>query len=251
MKLKEKVAIVTGATSGIGKAIAIRFGQEGAKVAAVGRNQQRLSEVTETIESAGGKCIVLQADLLQLSEIEKVVERTVEEFGRLDILVNSAGIFKTADFLEISEGFFNRSIGINLKSLFFLSQKAAKAMKKQGRGKVINIASQGGGKVGFALGSVYCASKGAVVSLTQALAIELAPYKINVNAISPGTVKTPLNEGLFIENPEFFRSEVEGTPWGRLGETSDIAPAAVYLASEESDFVTGIQIVIDGGFSAQ
>lgn len=250
MRLEGKVAIVTGATSGIGQQIAIQFALEGAKVAAVGRNPDRLASVHQTIESGGGQCLAINADLRNIAEIEELVNKTVQTFNRLDILVNSAGIFELCDFLDVTEEFFDRTMDVNLKSLFFLSQHAARVMKAQKKGKIINIASEGGGKTGFAQGVPYCASKGAVVSLTQALAVELAPFQINVNAISPGTVRTSMNEELFVNNPEFLKTEVEGTPLGRVGEIGDIVPAAIYLASNESDFVTGIQIVIDGGFSS-
>lgn len=248
MKLVGKVAIVTGGTSGIGKAIALEFAKEGAMVGVIGRDKKRLLEVEKAIKGGEGKCLCIQADLRKLSEIDKVVQTVVKEFGKLDILVNSAGIFELCDFLEISEDFFDRTIELNLKSLFFMTQRAAKEMKKQGKGKIVNLASIGGGTVGFPTGSVYCASKGAIVSLTQTLAVELAPYKINVNAISPGNIRTPMNEHL-LANPDYLKVMLDHTPWGRIGETKDIIPAALYLTSDDSDYVTGIQLVIDGGWS--
>jgi NAD(P)-dependent dehydrogenase (short-subunit alcohol dehydrogenase family) len=250
MRLKNKTAIVTGATSGIGRAIAIRFAQEGAKVAAVGRNLERLDLVSQSIKDDGGTCLGIQADLREFSKLGELVNTVIKSFMRLDILVNAAGVFELCDFLDVSEKFYDRTMDVNLKSLFFLSQQVARVMKSQEKGKIINIASEGGGKTGFAEGVPYCASKGAVVSLTQALAVELAPFQINVNAISPGTIRTPMNKNLLENNPEFLKSELEGTPLGRVGEVGDIVPAAVYLASNESDFVTGIQIVVDGGFSS-
>ncbi len=248
MRLAEKVAIVTGSTSGIGRAIATVYAREGAKVVVVGRDGPRLGQVKEEIGAVSGACLGIQADLRNLSEIDKVVRETMKEFGRVDVLVNSAGVFELCDFLEITEDFFDRTMSLNLRSLFFMTQRAAREMKNQGKGKIINLASIGGGTVGFPTGSVYCASKGAIVSVTQTLALELAPYKINVNAISPGNVRTPMNEHL-LADPDYLKAMLDQTPWGRIGETTDITPAAVYLASDESDYVTGIQLVIDGGWS--
>lgn len=246
MKLRDKVAIVTGSTSGIGRAIVILFAQEGAKVMVTGRSPERLDEVVKTIKTSRGECIGISADLTKLTEIKKVVGNTIKEFGKLDILVNCAGVYELANFLEVSEGFYDRTMNINLKSVFFMCQRAAKEMIKQGKGKIINFSSIGGGKIGLATGSVYCTSKGGVVSLTQTLAVELAPYHINVNAISPGNIRTPMNEHLLAE-PDYLKVMLDMTPWGRIGETQDITFAALYLASEESDYVTGIQLVIDGG----
>jgi NAD(P)-dependent dehydrogenase (short-subunit alcohol dehydrogenase family) len=248
VKLVGKVAIVTGGTSGIGRAIAIAFAREGAKVAVVGRDRQRLAQVEQEIKGGGEKYLIVPGEMRKLSEIDRVVQTTVKEFGKLDILVNSAGVFELCDFLETSEDFFDRTIDLNLKSLFFMIQRAAKEMKNQGKGKIVSMASIGGGTVGFPTASVYCASKGAIVSLTQTLALELAPYKINVNAISPGNIRTPMNEHL-LANPDYLKAMLDHTPWGRIGETKDIIPAAIYLASDDSDYVTGIQLVVDGGWS--
>lgn len=248
MKLQDKVAIVTGATSGIGRSISQAFAQEGAAMVAVGRNSERLAEVKMEIEAKGTRCLTISADLVHLSEIDRLVATTINEFGKVDILVNSAGVFETCDFLETTEDFYDRTLTLNLKSLFFMSQRAAREMKKQGKGKIINLSSIGGGTVGFPTGSVYCSSKGAIVSLTQTLGAELAPFKINVNAICPGNIRTPMNEHL-LTNEDYLNAMLSMTPWGRIGETNDITPAAVYLASEESDYMTGSKLVIDGGWS--
>ncbi len=249
MKLRGKVGVVTGATSGIGRAIAIEFAREGANITAVGRNPDQLEETKNTIEAGGGVCLVIKADLRNLPEIDRVVQNTLDRFERVDLLVNCAGIFETCDFLETSEDLFDRTIAINLKSLFFMSQRVAKEMKKQGNGgKIINFSSIGGGTVGFPTGSVYCSSKGAIVSLTQTLGVELAPYRINVNAICPGNIRTPMNEQK-LADPDYLKAMLDMTPWGRIGETSDITPAAVYLASDESDYMTGTKLVVDGGWS--
>ena len=246
MRLTGKVAVVTGSTSGIGREIAISFAGEGAKVVLTGRNADRLAEVERTIKTSGGKCIGILANMEKLSEIDKLVEGTIKVYGQLDILVNGAGTFEPAPFLETSEESYDRMTTLDVKSVFFTCQRAVKEMVKQGRGKIINLSSVGGGKIGFPGGSAYCACKGAVASLTQALALELAPYHINVNAISPGNVLTPMNAHLFA-NPGYKEMILEITPWGRIGDPKDVAFAALYLASDESDYVTGIQLVVDGG----
>lgn len=246
MRLAEKVAIMTGSTSGIGRAVAVEFSREGAKLALTGRNPERLAEVEKTIKTAGGECIGILGELTRLPEINRLVESTIKEFGRLDILVNCHGIFELAAFLETSEEFYEKTMSVDLKSVFFMCQRAAKEMIKQGKGKIINFSSIGGGKFGFPNGSVYCAAKGGIASLTQVLALELAPHSINVNAISPGNIRTPINEHLFA-HPDYLKNMLDITPLGRIGETKDITGAAVYLASEESDYVTGIQLVVDGG----
>ena len=204
MKLSGKVAIVTGSTSGIGRAIAVLFASEGAKVTLAGRSSERLAEVERDVKSTVGQCIGILADLSKLPEIDKVVEGTIKEFGKVDILVNCAGIWELANFLEISEDFYDRTMNINLKSVFFMCQRAASEMIKQGRGKIINFSSIAGGQLGWSTASVYCVSKGGVASLTQALAAELGPYHINVNAISPGEIRTPMNES-DLADPDYLK----------------------------------------------
>jgi glucose 1-dehydrogenase len=248
MKLKDKVALVTGASSGIGRAIAVAFAGEGARVAAVGRDAVRLREVVETIAAGGGEGLPIQADLLRGEEREKAVRETTGRFGRLDILVNSAGNFELSNFFEIDEGFFDRTMDLNLKGLFFMSQCAAKEMKKQNKGKIINLSSIAGACIGFPTATVYCASKGAIAAFTQALSLELAPFKINVNCIAPGNIRTAMNEHL-LANPDYLKAMLAQTPWERIGETGDIVPAAIYLASEDSDYMTGQKLVIDGGWT--
>jgi NAD(P)-dependent dehydrogenase (short-subunit alcohol dehydrogenase family) len=246
MRLAEKVAIITGSTSGIGRAVATEFSREGARLVVTGRNPERLAEVEKTIKTAGGECTGMLGELTQLPEIDRLVESTIKEFGKLDILVNSHGVFEPLPFLETSEALYDKTMDVDLKSVFFICQRVAKEMIKQGKGKIINLSSVGGGRFGFPGGSVYCAAKGGIASLTQVLALELAPHRINVNAISPGNVRTPMNEHLFA-NPDYLKKMVDITPLGRIGEARDIIGAAVYLASEESDYVTGIQLVVDGG----
>jgi glucose 1-dehydrogenase len=222
--------------------------REGAKVVAIGRDASKLAKTEERIEKLDGECLSVTADLLDLDQIDKLVAAAVDRFGRVDILVNSAGIFETGDFTEASEDFFDRTMDTNFKALFFVTQRVVKEMKKTGCGKIVSLSSIGGGTVGFPTGSVYCASKAAIVALTQTLALELAPFKINVNCICPGNVLSPMNRHLF-ENKEYENLMLSMTPWGRIGQIDDITPAVVYLASDESEYVTGIKLVVDGGWS--
>lgn len=248
MKLKDKVVLITGATSGIGQAAAVAMAREGALIAATGRNAERLAETAKAVEEAGGECLTRTADLLSLADIDALVGAVVAELGRIDVLVNSAGVFETADFSEVDEAFFDRTMEANFKGLFFVTQRVVAEMKKAGHGKIVSLSSIGGGTVGFPTGSVYCASKAAIAALTQTLAVELAPFKINVNCICPGNVLTPMNQELF-DNREYADLMNSLTPWGRVGQTGDITPGIIYLASDEADYVTGLKLVIDGGWS--
>ncbi len=248
MRLAGKVSIVTGATSGIGRAIAVAYGREGSKVVAIGRDEERLEGVKKEIQEPGGECTVVAADLTSVDSAKKVVAKAVEAYGGVDVLVNCAGVFELADFFEVDESFFSRTMDVNIRSMFFMSQQAGLEMKKKGKGKIINLSSIGGGQIGFPTGSVYCASKAAIAALTQTLGIELAPHNIMINAISPGNIRTPMNEHL-LANPDYLQAMMDMTPLKRIGETTDITPMAVYLASSESDYMTGQQVVIDGGVS--
>jgi NAD(P)-dependent dehydrogenase (short-subunit alcohol dehydrogenase family) len=249
MKLKDRVAIVTGASSGIGQGSAVALAAEGAKVVITGRNADALARTEQQVKKHAGDYLSMTADLLELGQIDNVVSSAMDRFGRVDILVNSAGVFELDDFTEVSEDFFDRTMDTNFKSLFFMTQRVVKEMKKQGRGKIISLSSIGGGTVGFPTGSVYCSSKSAIAALTQTLAVELAPFKINVNCICPGNVLSPMNQHLF-EDKEYEDLMLSMTPWGRIGKIDDITPAVVYLACDESNYVTGIKLVVDGGWSS-
>ncbi len=249
MRLKGKVALVTGGGTGIGKAIALEFAKEGAKVAVTGRRLDKLEGVVDAIKKAGGEGMAIRADVSRLADVDRMVKLTVDTFQKLDILVNSAGILVSADLAHHTEKIWDDTIDINLKGSFLCIQRALPEMLKQGKGKIINIASIAG-QIGFPNSVAYCASKGGIMGMTKALAMELAPLKINVNAIGPGDIETPLNEHL-LRNPEYLKQRVDNTPYGRVGKVSDIAPGAVYLASDESDFVNGITLTIDGGLIIQ
>ena len=245
MRLKGKVAIVTGGGTGIGKAIALEFFKEGAKVAITGRRSNKLQEVVDTIKKSGGEAIAITGDVSKPSDVDRIVKTTVDTYKRLDILVNCAGVLFSAELAHHTEKIWDETIDINLKGSFLCIQRAVPEMLKQGKGKIINISSIAG-QIGFPNSVAYCASKGGIMGMTKALAMELAPLKINVNDLAPGDTETPLNEHL-LKDPEYLRGRVENTPYGRVGKVSDIAPGAVYLASDESDFVNGITLTIDVG----
>ena len=245
MRLKDKVAIVTGGGQGIGKAIALEFARQGAKVTVNARRREPLEEVVAEIKKLGSEGLAVAGDVSKPQDVERLITDTVDAFGRLDILVNNAGILISADLEHHTEQVWDDTMDINVKGSFLCIQRAVPEMLKQGKGKIINLASIAG-QIGFPNAAAYCASKGAIMGLTKALAMELAPKKINVNAIGPGDTRTPLNEHL-LSDPVYLKSRLDQTPYGRVGEVSDIAPGAVYLASDESDFVNGITLTIDGG----
>jgi len=249
MRLENKVAIVTGAGSGIGKGIALRFAEEGANVVIADINLERAQDTAREIEALGRKSLAVKTDVTSLASIEQMVKTTVDEFGKVDILVNNAGIYIQKPLQETTEEDWNRTIDINLKGVFLCTKAVVPHILKQGKGKIVNIASIAG-EVGFAYSSAYCASKGGVISLTKELALELAPKKINVNAIGPGVIETPMTKGM-LEDKSTREVLLRSTPYGRTGKPEDIANAALYLASDESDFVNGVTLFVDGGWLTQ
>jgi len=242
--LTGRVAIVTGANTGIGQALAIALAEAGADVALVGRTPA--DETAEKVRSAGRRAAIIRADLSTVAPVQEVVDQTVSELGRLDILVNNAGIIRRADTLEFTEEDWDAVIDTNLKSVFFLSQAAARHMVKAGGGKIINIASllsfQGGIRV-----PSYTASKSGVAGLTKLLANEWAPKGINVNAIAPGYIATNNTAALQADETR-NRQILERIPAARWGQPSDLAGAAVFLASRASDYVQGHILAVDGGW---
>ena len=246
MRLKNKVAIVTGAGSGIGRSIALTFAREGAKVVVADLNEKGGSETADLVKKEKGEAIFVKVDVSQAKNIEQMVEDCLKEFGRVDILVNNAGIVKTSPLHETTEEDWDKILGVNLKSVFLSSKKVLPIMLSQGKGKIINVASIAG-LVGFSNLGAYCASKGGIIALTREMALEYAPQKINVNCIAPGIIKTAMTKEM-LADPATKQSFESSTPYPRLGEPEDIAQAAVYLASDESDFVNGEILVVDGGW---
>jgi len=249
-RLKDKIAVVTGAGSGIGKAIAVGFAREGADMVVVARTFANVQDTAREIEKLGRKALPLRIDVRKLSDLEKMADETIRFFGKIDILVNNAGIVYDLAILDVQESQWDDILNTDLKGAFFASQKALPAMLKQGSGKIINIASPLSieGKPDC---SIYCAAKGGILNLTRALAIELAPQHINVNAIAPGFTYSNMTKN-FTSDPEKMKEIIlPRIPLGRAGQPEDIVGAAVYLAANESDFVTGTTLFVDGGETAQ
>jgi|SRR5208282_346373 len=249
-RLVNKVALVTGASSGIGRGIAIRFAREGASVAInYSKSRERAQEVVNEINSFGGKAIMIKADVTKADEIDSMVTQLIKEFGRLNILVNNAGIFIEKSFEETSEEVWDKIINTNLKGPYLCARRCVPELLKQNGGKIINLASIDS-FIAEPNASAYCASKAGIVGLTTSLAYELAPKRINVNAIAPGQIDTPMIEE-WLKNPETVRTLISKTPFGRIGKPTDIAAAAAFLASDESEFVNGAVIAVDGGWMIQ
>jgi len=248
MKLDDRTAIVTGSRRGISRAIALALAKEGANVVVSDINQEDCEKVVNEIKGLGGKGMALKCDVTSRAEVEDMVIRTVAEFGKLDILVNNAGIITFKPFLELTDEDWDNTINVNLKGQFICAQAAAREMTKNKWGRIINIASisSGGCGIAFPLVAHYTASKGGVTALTEALALELTPQGINVNAICPGAINTDMAKG--VSDSGQLEQVLLRIPKGRLGQPEDIANLAVFLASEESDYISGAAIVIDGGW---
>ncbi|HEY3617309.1 MAG TPA: SDR family NAD(P)-dependent oxidoreductase [Candidatus Sulfotelmatobacter sp.] len=252
MRLKDKVALITGGTSGIGEATAVLFATEGADVAITGRNEQRGAAVVERIEQHGGHAAFFHADVSIASDCRRAVEETRRAFGRLDILFNNAGVFYAHTALECSEREWDEQIDINLKGTFLMSKFALPTMIAQRRGIIINNSS-GWGIVGGDHAVAYCASKGGVVLMTKAMAIDHGRQGIRVNCICPGDVETPMlpaDANLRGLRWEDYIAGCANRPLGRVGTVEEIAKAVLFLASEESSFMTGAALVVDGGGTA-
>jgi 2-deoxy-D-gluconate 3-dehydrogenase len=246
--LEGRKAIVAGGGRGIGRAIALAFADEGADVAVIGRTGESLSAVAEEIEARGRQAVAEAQDLTRISEIPPLFDRLAEELGGLDILVNSAGVQITGPSVDVTEEQWDATLDANLKSMFFSCQAAGRRFIDQGRGKIINLASTFS-FVGFPEFAAYCSSKGGVALLTKTLAAEWASSGVNVNAIAPTAVRTEMNAYL-LDDPGFLASFLPKVPAGRVGDPSDVAGAAVFLAGEGSDFVHGHLLLVDGGYTA-
>jgi len=250
MKLLGKVAIVTGASRGIGEAIAMEFAKEGANVSlVVDKDIEGALKVADKIRSLGRGGLVIKADVSKRNEVESMVEKTLEKFRKIDILVNNAGVSQASPSIELSEDEWSRVIGINLSGVFYCCQAVGKVMIKQGGGKIINIASICG-EVAFPMRAAYCSSKAAVIMLTKVLAIEWAKYGIQVNAIAPGYVETSLVLNLVSKGILDLEALKRRIPMGRLAKPEEIAKVASFLASDDCSYMTGATIIVDGGWTA-
>jgi len=249
MQLAGKVALITGGASGIGRAAALLFAREGAAIALADVNADAGQQVADEIIEAGGRVFFELTDVAASADCRRFVERAIREFGRIDVLFNNAGIIRRSTVLDLSEEDWDRVMAVNVKSIYLLSRAAIPHMQKAGGGAIVNTSS-GWGLAGGGKAAVYCASKGAVVLLTKAMAIDHGPHKIRVNCICPGDTDTPMlreeARQLGVENSRFF-AESAKRPLGRAGTPEEIAQAVLYLASDTSSFVTGTALVVDGG----
>jgi NAD(P)-dependent dehydrogenase (short-subunit alcohol dehydrogenase family) len=247
MRLKDKVTIITGSGSGIGREIALTFAREGAKVVIAEIHVERAEETAKEVEKRGGESLVVETDVKKSAGVDRMVVKTMDEFKKIDILVNNAGILLTGYVEHFSEEDWDMVLNANLKAYFLVTKRVVPEMSTQGKGKIINIASVEA-LVGAPALSAYSASKGGVISFTRAMAIELAPRRINVNCICPGVIETAMTKPA-LDVPAIRQMLLDRTPLYRFGQPSDIANAALFLASDESDFVTGHALVVDGGMT--
>jgi len=261
--LKDKVAIITGARRGMGRTHALTLAKAGAKVVVSDISLEDCEKVVKEIEEAaregeprpegreGGEAIAVECDVSKKEEVDDMVRKAVEKFGKVDILVNNAGICPFKPFLELTEEDWDKVLDINLKGYFLCAQAAAKEMAKQKSGVIINIASVAMGQQGVGFPNIihYCASKGGIVAMTEAMALELASYNIRVNAISPGMIETPMINSVK-SDPKSMEGLLVRVPMKRIGQPQEVSNLVLFLASEESSYITGSTIVVDGGWLA-
>lgn len=249
MRLKDKVALVTGAAQGIGEAIARKFAGEGAAVVIADLKDEQGKKVASDIERAGGRAYFLHLDVTQEADWKQVVSAVIDRSGRLDILVNNAGISKRMPLEEFPVEVWDQMMAVNVRGVFLGMKTAIPHMKKQGGGCIINMSSIAG-MIGHKTSSIaYIASKAAVNMMSKGVAVQFAKENIRVNTIHPCTVATPLVEDLF-RNPEMKKARFEEVPMGRIATEEDVANAALFLASDEASFITGVSLPVDGGLTA-
>ena len=251
LRLENKVAAITGSSRGIGKAIALAFAGEGAAVAVDYRSHpDEGQEVVKEIESSGGRSIALKADVSEQDDVRGLIRETVRKFGRLDIMVNNAGVEEKMPFLETPFEVYERVVAVNLTGAWLGCQEAARQMVSQGDGgRIINISSVHEDRP-MPTNSPYCAAKGGLRMLMRTIAVELAPHSITINNVAPGAIETPINENLE-DNPEQMQELLSEIPLGRIGQPEEVAELALYLASDAASYVTGGTFVIDGGMMRQ
>jgi 2-deoxy-D-gluconate 3-dehydrogenase len=247
--LKGKVAVVTGASMGIGYGLAKALANAGAKVVATARHMKELQSLVDEISREGGEALAISLDVTDVKDIEEVMKEVQHKFGSIDILVNNAGLGTNQPAVQVTEEEWDLMMDVNLKGLFFCCQAAGKIMLQQGSGKIVNISSQAS-VVGIKEHAIYCASKGGVNQLTRVLALEWSSKGVNVNAVAPTFTYTP-GTAERLDDPSYLKGIVDRIPIGRVAEIKDVAGAVIYLASPAGDMVTGTVLLIDGGWTAQ
>ncbi len=249
MRLKDKVAIVTGAGSGIGRGVALRFAEEGARIVAADIDGRRAAETVALVGEAGGNAVPVTADVSKSEDVKRLFSEALAAFGSFDILINNAGILTWAPLLELTEEMWDRMLDVNLKSMFLCTQEAARFWVRERRpGKIVNLGSVNS-EFAIAGAAHYCAAKGGVKMFTRSAAVELAPYKINVNAVGPGGTQTNITEA-FQDQAQVAEME-KSLLWGRIAQPRDIANAILMLASDDAEYVTGQLVLVDGGTTAK
>jgi len=246
-RFEGKVAVVTGAGRGMGRATALRFGREGARVVVAEVNRDHGEEVAAEIQGAGGTAIALRADVANTSEVRRLFADTVKELGTVDILVNNAGIAVGRPILDYTEEEWDRQMNVNVKGVFFCCQEAARVMIPKRQGKIVNFASTSAFVSSSKPEIAYDASKGAVRQMTVSIAAELAPHGINVNAVAPGTTATEMTKST-LATEEGLAWQLARIPMGRVGQPDDIASVVLFLCSPEASYITGHTLVADGGW---
>lgn len=243
--MKDKVAIVTGAGQGIGEGIALKLASENCAVIVSDLNEENAQKVAEKINQSGQKAVAVKCDVSKKEEVDNLINKAIENFGKLDILVNNAGIYPFKPFMEMTADDWDKVLSVNLKSVFLSSQAAAKVMKEGS--KIVDVSSIASVQ-GFAGLTHYCASKGGMNGFIRSLALELAPKGINVNGVAPGAINTP---GATSGNEEMDNQILAVIPLKRKGEPADIANAVAFLGSDEANYITGQILVVDGGWTIQ
>ena len=248
MRLPDKVAIVTGGASGLGRGIALALAREGARVAVVDLNEAGAGDTVETIAKDGGQAAAWRADISDKARIDQVVAEIISRWGTVDILVNNAGLDRVGPFVSSSEAEWDLILRVNLKGPIVCTRAVLDEMTRKGYGKIVNIASDAG-RVGSTGEAVYSAAKGGIIAFTKTIARETARHRLNVNCVCPGPSDTPLFQEVAAGNPKLAESLKRVIPFGRLGTAEDLAPAVVFLASDESGFVTGQTLSVSGGLT--